>query len=63
MIMSFLDRWLKEKTHYTALIGVIASAVFLLIFGAESFMIPTMLCILFLLTALRNPIEKGGFPE
>ena len=62
-VVIFLEQWLKEKKHYTALIGVIASAVCLLIFGAESFMIPTMLCILFLLTALRNPIEKGGFPE
>ena len=62
-VVIFLDQWLKEKKHYTALIGVIASAVCLLIFGAESFMIPTMLCILFLLTALRKPIERGGFPE
>ena len=61
--MSFLDRWLKEKKHYTALIGVISSAVCLLIFGSESFMIPSMICILFLLTALRKPIEKEGFPE
>ena len=62
-VVIFLDRWLKEKKHYTALIGVISSAVCLLIFGSESFMIPTMICILFLLTALRKPIEKEGFPE
>ena len=62
-VVIFLDQWLKEKKHYTALIGVIASAMCLLIFGAESFMIPTMICILFLLTALRKPIEKEGFPE
>lgn len=43
-----------------SLIGLFASVICLLIFGSDSFMIPTMLLILFLLTALRKPIEKGG---
>ena len=59
----FLEQWLKEKKHYTSLIGVIASAVCLLIFGADSFLIPTMVSILCFLTVLRKPIEKGGFSE
>ena len=56
----FLDQWLKEKKHYTSVIGVVVSAVCLVLFGADSFMIPTMICILCLLTALRKPIEKAG---
>lgn len=59
-VVIFMDQWLKEKKHYTGVIGVAASAVCLLVFGADSFMIPTMLCILVLLTALRKPIEKAG---
>lgn len=59
-VVIFLDQWLKEKKHYTGIIGVAASAVCLLVFGADSFMIPTMACILCLLTVFRRPIEKAG---
>lgn len=59
-VVIFLDQWLKEKKHYTALIGVLASAVCLLCFSADSFMIPTMACILCLLTVFRRPIERAG---
>ncbi|MCH5273559.1 MAG: AzlC family ABC transporter permease [Lachnospiraceae bacterium] len=59
-VVIFLEQWLKEKKHYTALIGVSVSAVCLLVFGAESFMIPTMVCILCFLTVFRGPIEKAG---
>lgn len=59
-VVIFLEQWLKEKKHYTAVIGLAVSAVCLLIFGPDSFMIPTMLCILFLLTVFRQPIERAG---
>ena len=59
-VVIFLDQWLKEKKHYTGIIGVTASAVCLLAFGPDSFMIPTMTCILCLLTVFRGPIEKAG---
>ena len=38
-------------------IGLIASVACLLIFGADNFLIPTMICILVALTALRKPVE------
>ena len=60
LFVIFLDQWLKEKKHYTALIGLGASAACLLIFGADGFMIPTMVCIICLLTVFRRPIEKAG---
>lgn len=56
----FLDGFLKEKKHYSSVIGVLSSAVCLLLFGRDNFMIPSMLCILLLLTAMRRPIEKGA---
>lgn len=58
-VVIFLDQWLKEHRHYTALIGVGVSAACLLIFGANSFMVPTMACILCLLTVFRKPIAKS----
>lgn len=59
-VVIFMEQWFKEKKHYTALIGVMASVGCLIIFGSESFMIPTMICILFMLTVFRKPIEKAG---
>lgn len=59
-VVIFLEQWLKEKKHYTAIIGMAASVLCLLGFGADSFMVPAMLCILFFLTVFRNPIEKAG---
>lgn len=56
----FVDQLLKEKKHYTALIGFVSALCCLLIFGKDSFMIPTMICIVLLLTAFRKPIEKYG---
>lgn len=59
-VVIFIEQWLKEKKHYTALIGVLASALCLLVFGADSFLIPTMVCILCFLTVFRKPIERAG---
>jgi 4-azaleucine resistance transporter AzlC len=59
-VVIFLEQWLKEKKHYTALIGLVASVACLVGFGADSFLVPTMLCILVLLTVFRTPIEKAG---
>ena len=61
-VVIFLDQWLKEDRHWSALIGVGASVGCLLLFGAESFMIPTMACILCLLTVFRKPIQGGDAP-
>ncbi len=59
-VVIFIEQFLKEKRHYTALIGMVASIGCLLLFGKDSFMVPTMICILILLTAFRKPIDKAG---
>lgn len=59
-VVIFLEQWLKEKQHYSSLIGVLGSAACLIIFGADSFMLPTMVCILCLLSLFKKPIEKAG---
>ena len=59
-VVIFLEQWLKEKRHITALIGLFASVLCLLGFGADSFLLPTMICILGGLTLFKKPIEKAG---
>ena len=44
----FLEQWLKEKTHISSWIGLIACALCLFVFEADSFMIPSMLLIIFI---------------
>ena len=64
-VVILLEQLLKEKKHYTALVGAVSSIGCLLLFGADSFLIPTMVCILALLTLLRKPIGpslEGGDP-
>ena len=50
----FLEQWLSSKKHAPALIGVLASVLCLLIFGAEHFLIPAMLIIALLLCLYKE---------
>jgi 4-azaleucine resistance transporter AzlC len=59
-VVIFLEQWMKEKKHYTALIGLASALLCRILLGADNFMIPTMLCILACLTTFRKPIEKAG---
>ena len=47
----------KEKSHWTALIGLGCSALCLFFFGSGRFMIPSMIAILALLSIFRKPLE------
>ena len=58
----FLDQWLKEKSHASGVLGLGLSLLCLILFGADSFIIPSMAVILAALTLLRRPIE-GGMTE
>lgn len=58
-VVLFLEQWLKEKNHTATLIGIGASVLSLLLFGAEHFLIAAMILISGLLLALRNPIEHA----
>ena len=54
----FMEQWMKERLHYTAIIGIVATAVSLAVFGADSFLIPAMAAIVIILTILRGPLER-----
>lgn len=66
-LVIFTDRQMSRRVHFPAATGIIASAVCLLIFGSDGFIIPTMLLILMMLTAFRKKLDipeeqmlKGG---
>lgn len=57
-VVIFLEQWLKEKNHASSCIGIGVSILCLIIFGADSFMIPTMIAIIAVLAAFRKPFEQ-----
>jgi 4-azaleucine resistance transporter AzlC len=57
-VVIFMEQWMKEQHHSSAYAGLGAAALCLLIFGADSFLIPTMIMIIVLLAAFRKPLEK-----
>ena len=56
-VVIFLDQWLKEKSHASSLIGIGVSVLCLVIFGPDSFMLPTMASIILILTAARKKLD------
>lgn len=62
-VVIFMEQWLKEKRHTSAVAGLGISLICLVVFGADSFMIPSMIAILLSLTVLRNLPEAGGAGE
>ena len=58
-VVIFVEQWLKEKRHTSAIIGIGVSLVCRIAFGSDAFIIPAMLGILAVLTLLRRPLEKG----
>lgn len=61
-VVIFLENWLKEENHTSSLLGLALPLVCLVLFGAQSFILPSMAAILLALTALRGRLERGGDP-
>lgn len=57
-VVIFMEQWLKEKDHTSALLGLGISFFCLVAFGADNFIIPSMLGILGVLTLLRGKLER-----
>lgn len=58
-VVIFLEQWLKEKNHVSAVMGVALSLLCLVAFGADDFMIPSMIAIFAALTLVRGRLEGG----
>lgn len=58
-VVIFLEQWLKEKNHVSAVMGVVLSLLCLTALGADDFMIPSMIAIFAALTLMRGGLEGG----
>ncbi len=57
-VVIFINQWQKDKSHISALLGLFLSGASLLIFGADNFIIPSMILILLALLLLKRQLEK-----
>lgn len=58
-VVIFLEQWLKDKNHVSAVMGVVLSLLCLTALGADDFMIPSMIAIFAALTLMRGRLEGG----
>lgn len=57
-VVIFINQWKSEKNHFPALAGVCSSVICLIVFGADNFILPSMLLILISLITARKRIER-----
>lgn len=56
-VVIFVEQWMEAKNRIPELIGVASAIVCLIIFGADGFVLPTMLLIILVLFAGRKQLE------
>ena len=59
-VTMFVEQWLSNKDHRPSIIGVMSTALCLLIFGSEIFLIPSMVLIALLLTISRKTGRRAS---
>ena len=57
-VVIFIEQWMEKKNRIPEIIGVSMAIVSLLIFGAESFVLPAMLAIIALLFIGRKKLDR-----
>ena len=56
----FVEQWLTAKNHLPAIAGLFCSIACLMIFGSDSFLIPTMISITIVLSLCKNVMDNEG---
>lgn len=57
-VVIFVEQWMEKKNRIPEMIGVLAAVICLQIFGANNFVLPTMISIILVLFAGRKKLEK-----
>lgn len=58
-VVIFIEQWKSQEQHGPAIVGVMASLLCLLVFGASNFIIPAMVLIISLLIMGKKTLERG----
>lgn len=54
----FVQQWMDNKQHFPAICGVVVTAICLIVFGPDNFLIPSMVLITLTLSLGRKFLEK-----
>lgn len=57
-VVIFVEQWLFCISHIPAVVGILSSILCLILFGANNFLLPSMIVMLIILTIFRAKIEK-----
>ena len=56
-VVIFMEQWMKEKRHAASIMGIVISAICLVIFGSNNFVVPSMALMLLMFMSLRSKLE------
>lgn len=57
-VVIFVEQWMERKNRIPELLGIVAAVLCLIVFGADKFVLPTMLSIVFVLFVGRDRLER-----
>lgn len=57
-VVIFLGQWQKDKNHFSSISGLLLSAICLMIFGRDNFIIPSMIAILIALAVSKGYLQR-----
>lgn len=62
-VVIFLGQWKKDKNHFSSISGLLLSAICLIVFGKDNFIIPSMIAILIALAASKGYLQRKDGAE
>lgn len=54
-VVIVIEQWQEKEAHISAIIGAVSGIIFLLIFGADRFILPALLCAMLALLFMHRP--------
>jgi 4-azaleucine resistance transporter AzlC len=58
-VVILINQWKSATNHLPAILGIVSAILCRMLFGPSDFIIPSMLLILFFVTVLKTPMERG----
>jgi 4-azaleucine resistance transporter AzlC len=62
-VVIMVEQWMEKRNRPCVLLGLGLGLICLLIFGADNFILPTMICVMVVLVAGRGRLEQPDEPE
>ena len=57
-VVIFVEQWMDKKNRIPEVIGIVAAVIFLQVFGADSFVLPSMILIILVLFMIKPRLER-----